>query len=214
MPEMQTIHLMQPIVTACVVDPEQWQIADCSLRIEPAPANPPSDDSAADNGLPGAAEALPHPPAEDLTRELQEQKNELARLLETVNGVAAGLHKSYEQMLASNHGEIAKLAIEIARKILMSKAGKGDYEIQTIVEEALKYAPTRQNVVVHLHPEDLPRCQQLQGENPQSPLAELEFTADWSIGRGECLVETPKGIVQSFIEEHLEHISGALQKVQ
>jgi flagellar biosynthesis/type III secretory pathway protein FliH len=209
MPEMQTIHLMQPIVTASVVDPEALRIADCDpgsesgvtpLRIEPPASNPQSE--------------IHHPKSDDLQKELQQQKDELARLVETVNGVAAGLHRSYEQMLASNHGEIAKLAIEIARKILMSKAGKGDYEIQAIVEEALKQAPTRQNVVVRLHPEDLPRCQQLQRENPQSPLAELEFVADWSIGRGECLVETPKGIVPSFIEEHLEHISGALQKVQ
>jgi flagellar assembly protein FliH len=193
MPEMQTIHLMQPIVTASVVDPE-------ALRIEPPASNPQSE--------------IHNLKSDDLQKELQQQKDDLARLVETVNGVAAGLHKSYEQMLASNHGEIAKLAIEIARKILMSKAGKGDYEIQAIVEEALKQAPTRQNVVVRLHPEDLPRCQQLQRDNPQSPLAELEFAADWSIGRGECLVETPKGIVPSFIEEHLEHISGALQKVQ
>ena len=149
-----------------------------------------------------------------MPQELQQQKDELARLLETVNGIADGLHKLHEQTLASNRGEIAKLAVEIARKILMYKVGKGDYEIQAIVEEALKQAPTRQNVVVRLNPEDLPRCQQLQRENPQSPLAELEFTADWSIGRGECLVETPKGIVQSFIEEHLERISEALQKVQ
>ncbi|MCX5645668.1 MAG: FliH/SctL family protein [Phycisphaerae bacterium] len=200
MSPMQIINLMQPIATACVVDPEQLRMADGGWRMEPAPTNPQSE--------------IRNPQSEDLTRELQEQRNKLARLLETVNGVAAGLHRSYEQMLASNHGEIAKLAVEIARKILMYKAGKGDYEIQAIVEEALQQAPTRQNVVVRLHPEDLPRCQQLQRENPQSPLAELEFTADGSLGRGECLVQTPKGIVQSFIEEHLERISGALQKVQ
>ena len=200
MPQMPTISLMQPIATAYVVDPEQLRIADDGLRIEPPAPNPQSE--------------ICHPPLEDLLQELQEQKNELARLVETVNGVAAGLGRSYEQMLASNHGEIAKLAVEIARKILMYKAGKGDYEIQAIVEEALKQAPTRQNVVVRLHPEDLPRCQQLQRENPQSPLAELELTADGSLGRGECLVQTPKGIVPSFIEEHLERISGALQKVQ
>jgi flagellar biosynthesis/type III secretory pathway protein FliH len=197
---MQTINLMQPIATACVVDPEQLRMADCELRIEPPTSNPQSE--------------IQNPPSKDLSKDLQEQRAELALLLETVNGVAAGLNKSYEQMLASNHGEIAKLAVEIARKILMYKASKGDYKIQAIVEEALKQAPTHQNVVVRLHPEDLPRCQQLQRENPQSPLAELEFTADWSIGRGECLVETPKGIVQSFIEERLERISGALQKVQ
>lgn len=208
MPQMPTISLTQPIATAYIVDPEQLQTTDggpgsksgvTTLRIEPPAPNPPS--------------ALRQQQLDDLQKELQQQKDALAQLLGTVNSIAAGLGKSYEQMLASNHGEIAKLAVEIARKILMHKAGKGDYEIQAIVEEALKQAPTRQNVVVRLHPEDVPRCQQLQRENPQSPLAELEFTADGSIGRGECLVQTPKGIVPSFIEEHLEHISGALQKV-
>jgi len=82
------------------------------------------------------------------------------------------------------------------------------------VEEALKESPTRRNIVVHLNPEDVAPCRELQRQNPQSPFAGLEFTADRSIGRGECLVETPKGIVTSFIEEHLERISEALQKVQ
>ena len=65
-----------------------------------------------------------------------------------------------------------------------------------------------------LNPEDLPGCRKLQEEGPENPFTELELTADWSIGRGECLIETPKGIVKSFIEEHLERIGEALQKVE
>jgi flagellar biosynthesis/type III secretory pathway protein FliH len=186
MTQMPTIHLIQPIAAVSVMDAAQ-------LRVEPARANPPSNDPAPES-----------PP----------QSAELARRLEIVNGLAAGLHQLHEQTLAHNRTEIARLAVEIARRILMWKTGQGDYEIQAIVEEALKRAPTRQNVVVHLNPEDLSRCQQLQQANPQSPFAELELTADWSIGRGECLVETPKGIVKSIIEEHLEHISEALEKVE
>ncbi len=198
MSQMPTIHLSQPITAVSVMDAEQLRIADCGLRIEPAPTDPKSE--------------IRNPPSED--PESQPQKAELARLLEIVNGLAAGLRKLQEETLAGNRAEIARLAVEIAHRILMYKVGQGDYEIQAIVEEALKRAPTRQNVVVRLNPEDVPRCQELQKENPQSPLAELEFTADWNIGRGECLVETPKGIVRSFVEEQLEHISEALQKVE
>ncbi len=191
MSQMPTIHLRQPITAVSVIDAEQ-------LRIEPAAANPKSE--------------VGNPPSEG--PESRPQRAELARRLEIVNGLVGGLRKLHEETLAGNRTEIARLAVEIARRILMYKVGKGDYEIQAIVEEALKRAPTRQNVVVRLNPEDVPLCQQLQEENPQSPLAELEFTADWNIGRGECLVETPKGIVRSFIEEHLEHIGEALQKVE
>jgi flagellar assembly protein FliH len=193
MTQIPTIHLRQPIATASVIDAEQ-------VRIEPAATDPESE--------------VRHPPAPDPDAEFQPQRAELARLLEIVNGLAGGLHQLHEQTLVHNRTEIARLAVEIARRILMYKTGKGDYEIQAIVEEALKRAPTRQNVVVRLNPEDVSRCQQLQKDNPQSPFAELELTADWNIGRGECLVETPKGIVKSFIEEHLDHIREALEKVE
>ncbi len=200
MPQMPTIHLMQPIAAVSVVDARPGPMAAGGAPAEPAVAPPKT--------------ASQNPSSKDPNAESQRQKAELARLLEIVNGLAGGLHQLHEQMLVRHRAEIARLAVEIARKILMSKVDKGDYEIQAIVEEALKGAPTRQNVVVRLNPEDVSRCQQLQKDNPQSPFAELEFTADWSIGRGECLVETPKGIVRSFLEEHLEHISEALQKVE
>lgn len=207
MSPMPTIRLPKPIATA---------------RVGAASPTPARGDSARAEGLGDdgtqrtARDDAPRyePPAADLIRDLQQQQAELAQLLQTVNGLAHSLRQFHEQTLADQHAEIAKLAVAIARRILIHKVDKGDYEIQAIVEEALKQAPTRQNVFVRLNPEDLPRCQQLQQENPQSPLAELELMPDWNIGRGECLVETPKGVVKSFLEEHLEHISEAMQRVE
>jgi len=146
--------------------------------------------------------------------ELDRQKGQFSQSCQTVNAIAANLDKLYQETLADNRADIVKLAVEIARKILHYKVSQGDYDIQAIVEEALKRAPARQNVVIRLNPEDLEPCQRYQQENPGNPFAELAFTADWSVGRGECLVETPKGIVKSFIEEHLEHIAEAFQKVE
>jgi flagellar biosynthesis/type III secretory pathway protein FliH len=149
-----------------------------------------------------------------MAAELERQKGRFSQSCQTVDAIAANLGKLYQDTMANNHADIVKLAVEIARKILKHKVSQGDYDIQAIVEESLKRAPTRQNIVIRLHPEDLGPCQRYQQENPGNPFAELVFTADWSVGRGECLVETPKGIVKSFIEEHLEHISEALQKVK
>jgi flagellar assembly protein FliH len=200
MTQVPTIHLRQPITAVSVIDAGQLRIADCRLQIRDRQGDPPPE--------------IRSPQSDDPGQALPSQKDELDRLLQTVGGIADSLRRLYEKTVEDHRAEIARLAVEIARRILMDKVGKGDYEIQAIVEEALKRAPTRQNVIVRLNPEDVPRCQQLQQADPQSPFAELEFAADWSIGRGECLVETPKGIVQSFLEEHLEHISEALQKVE
>ncbi len=204
-----TINLMRPITAACVVPERSGGIVNTE-GLGAGPAECERGHSQA------ALEDIPRSSSfsEDVQKELQGQRNELVRLLAALNGITDSLHHLHEQTVTSYPAEIAKLAVEIARRILMHKVGQGDYEIQAIVEETLKETPTCQNIVVHLHPDDLAPCQALQRENPQSPFAGLELTADRTIGRGECLVETPKGIVKSFLEEHLERISEALQRVR
>ncbi len=201
MPQMLTINLAQPIAAVRII-----HAADTGGNDRRASQSVQEGSSAAGTMM----QADQH----RLTAELEQQKAELAGLCQTVGSIADGLGKLHEGLLANNHAEIAALAVEIARKILMHKVAKAEYDIQAIVAEALKRAPTRQNIVVRLNPEDLPGCRQLREQSPEGPLAELELTADWSIGRGECLIETPKGIVKSFIEEHLERIGEALQKVE
>jgi len=148
------------------------------------------------------------------TEALKQQKKSLAQLGETINTLAARLNDLHQQTVERHRADIASLAVEIARKILTRKIDQGEYDIQTIIEEALKCAPARQNLVVRVNPEDLATCQQFQQANPGTQFAELELVADWSIARADCLVETPKGIVKSFVEEHLARIGEALEKAQ
>jgi flagellar biosynthesis/type III secretory pathway protein FliH len=202
MPEVATVNLPRPIQTVRIVG----TAVGADGR---APGHPDLPPPSAEH-----IEAAVQAERQRLQSELHQQKEQIGQLCRTVGALADGLQKVYTDTLAGQRAEIARLAVEIARKILVHKVGRGEYDIQAIVEEALKRSPTRQNIVVRLHPEDLPRCQQLQQENPETPFADLEFTADWSIGRGECLVETPKGIVKSFVEEHLEQIAEALAQVE
>ncbi len=148
------------------------------------------------------------------TRDEGRSKAEIAQLCQTLNGLIGELNHFYEQVLATHKEEIAKLSVEIANKVLMQKVQKSDYQIEAIVKEALKNAPARQHMLVHLNPEDLSVCQKLQQDDPGSAFAGIKFIADPSIGRAECLLETPKGIIKSFIEQHLERISEALTKVE
>ncbi len=176
-------------------------------------------------GHEGVAQAPPMPAAvpptgmtqadeHRISEAMKRQQDDLVQLCQTVNGLAAKLNDLHQQTVAQHRSDIAKLAVEIARKILTHKVNKGEYDIQAIVEEALKRAPTRQNLVVRVNPEDLTTCQQCQQENPGTQFAELDLVADWGIARADCLVETPKGIVKSFVEEHLARIGEALEKAQ
>jgi flagellar biosynthesis/type III secretory pathway protein FliH len=69
-------------------------------------------------------------------------------------------------------------------------------------------------VVVHLNPEDFVQCQKLQQDDTAGTLAGVKFVSDPNIGRAECLLETPKGMIESFINEHLEQIDQALKKAE
>ncbi len=145
---------------------------------------------------------------------LEAQKAALLHTCQIINNVADKLNKFNEKVITEHKEEIAKLSVEIARKILVQKVEKGDYEIESIVKEALKNVPTRQDVEVRLNPEDLEQCQKTLNDELKSMLSGIKLISDPDIKRAECSIKTPKGTIQSFIDEHLEQIGEALEKVK
>jgi len=149
-----------------------------------------------------------------LSGDSQAKDTVFSQTCQTLKALTDKLNQFYDKLFAGHKEEIAKLSVEIARKILAQQVQNGDYEIESIVKEALKNAPTRQDVVVHLNPEDHLLCQKAQQDEPNGSFAGIKFVSDQNIGRAECLLETPKGIIESLIEEHLERISKALKTIK
>lgn len=164
-------------------------------------------------GLGDSAAGQPTGASQAAMREAEAQKAAFSQVNQALREAAGRLNEFYETSFSAHKGEIAKLAVEIARKILAQKVENGDYEIQLIVKEALSNAPSRDDVVVHLNPEDLSQYEKLQKEDPAGELTGVKFVGDANIGRAECQLETPKGIIESIIEQHLEEVGRALAKV-
>ena len=142
--------------------------------------------------------------------DLEIQKQRYEQAMQVIEAAAEKLHRVYEKMIVEHRQAIAKLAVEIARKILAQKVKDGDYQIELIIQEALNNSPTRQNVVVRLNPQDLARCQQMQ--QGDGAFASVKLVADPDIGPAQCVIDTPKGKVESLIDEHLEQVARALAK--
>jgi flagellar biosynthesis/type III secretory pathway protein FliH len=149
-----------------------------------------------------------------LMQDLEAQKAAFSQACQTLNGVIAKLNQFYDKVYVEHKEEIAKLSVEIARKILMQKVEDGNYEIESIIKEALKNAQGHQDVVVHLNPEDLAKCQKAQQDEPSGALAGIKLVSDPNIGRAECVLENPEGIIKSLIGENLERIGKALKKAE
>ena len=163
------------------------------------------------NGATGDATATS---AEGKEAELLRVQKEMAQVCQALQDAVNKVNEFQENLFKEHKEQIAKLSVEIARKILVQKVQEKDYEIETIIEEALKNAPTRQDVVVHLNPEDLVQCQKVQQDDATGTLAGVKFVSDPNIGRAECLLETPKGIIESLIDERLERIGKALKTAE
>ncbi len=146
--------------------------------------------------------------------ELKAQKNLYSDVCRTVQNLADKLNQFYEKIFVEQSEEIARLSVEIARKILMQKVQDGDYKIESVIKEILKNAPTHQDLVVRLNPQDIADCQKIQQNDGGNELTGVKLVADANIGRAECVLESPKGIIKSLIDENLEQIGKALKKTE
>jgi flagellar biosynthesis/type III secretory pathway protein FliH len=142
------------------------------------------------------------------------QNQKLEPVFEALNSAAAKLKHLQENIIKEHKEQIAKLAVEIARKVLMQEIKEGDYKIEAIIQEALDNVPTLQDVMVHLNPEDFAQCQISEAENDVEVFKDIKLVPDPNVGKAECLVETPKGVIESVIEEHLDNIVKALTNTE
>ncbi len=147
-----------------------------------------------------------------LAAELEAQKNLYAQVCQTLEKIADKMNTLYEEVYVQQGQQIARLSVEIARKILMQKVQDGDYEIESIIKEILKNAPSKQDVVVRLSPKDYEYCKKIQNEQNDNAFRGILFVSDDGVGNAECVLESPGGIIKSVIDEHLEEITKALVK--
>lgn len=143
---------------------------------------------------------------------LELQKQQLERLCLNLQEVVNRLNDSYKKIFSDHKEQIAKLSVEIARKILAQNQDQGEYEIESIIQEALKHVPSLEDVTIYLNPDDLLSWQKKQEEGCGNIPERLNLVADSDIGAAECRIETPKGVIESIIAKHLERIEEALKK--
>jgi flagellar biosynthesis/type III secretory pathway protein FliH len=142
-------------------------------------------------------------------------KHEHARLLQLNRALREAVNRVSEietKLMREYKDQIAKLSVAIAGRIVAKKVEQGDYAIEAILRQAMESSPSRQDVVAHLNPVDLATYEALMEANPSERLGGVTFVADSAVGRAECVLETPKGVIESLIERHLEHMGEALKE--
>lgn len=159
----------------------------------------------------------PAKPADDaavveMRQRLEAERAGLDQARRALASGAAQLAQMESDLVRQAEGQVLELALEIAAKVLMQEIRADRYEIDPIVKEALRHAPTRREVVVRLHPDDLARCGQ--GSSPPAESGDVQLVADPSVPRAGCVVETPEGVVESALDAHLATLGEALRGLE
>lgn len=160
----------------------------------------------------GAAAGTSQLDQSQLLQQLQTQEKELDSLCSQFKNVVDTLGKMQSELFDKHKEDVAHLAVEIARKVLAGKIDEGDYQIESIIKQALENAPVQEDIVVRLNPQDYSQIEDLLKTPLMDSAQGVTFVADAKISLAQCVLETPKGIIESFIDEHLDRITEALKK--
>lgn len=148
-------------------------------------------------------------PSEAQTQQIQEQLDKLAQTRQALESAGEQFETVCANFLVEAKTKVVDLALDIAKKILMQEIEADNYKIDPIIRQALLHIPARQEVVVHLHPDDLAACEMASNDG-EAKAGTIRFISDHTIRRAECILETSQGIVDSNAEKHLEQIGQAL----
>lgn len=144
--------------------------------------------------------------------ELDAERQRLQQARRALQDAAGQLDRLRQDLLKEAEAQLVDLAVNIAAKILAQEIQAGRYEIEPIVAEALKGVPPRQEVVVHLHPDDFAACRP--GERDDGDGACVRFVSDPDIRPAECIIETPEGIVEAAVETQLNGAAEVLKALE
>lgn len=146
--------------------------------------------------------------------QVQHQMQQLKHLMAALHQAIEQMEQLRQQWFISHRQHIARLCVQIAEKILCQRIAAGDYDIQTIIANALQAVPPAQKIVIRLNPNDLKTLQSQQAQNELILPPQTEFLPDWSIRQAECVIETDIGNVEYLIQHHLKQIEQVLSSLE
>lgn len=124
----------------------------------------------------------------------------------------AELDRLKKELESSAEKDAVKLAFAIAQKIVYHELAAREETIFELVHEALKQVPDWKSAVIRVSPSDYERIKQKTAVFSDDPdaLEELRMQPDPSISDGDCIIDTPFGMIDARVEKRLQAVEAAL----
>lgn len=162
---------------------------------------------------------------EEIFRQTREQalideKNEIdsnyrpmvEQAFEDFGKVIESTQLALSKMLEDNRDDLIDLALQVARRLIHRVQDEDRELVLRTVEEALKRARERQQVTLHVHPDDLKilEIHKLDLIHKFDDIKTVQLEVDRRVDRGGVRIETPSGIIDARIRTQVDEIMRAV----
>lgn len=146
---------------------------------------------------------------------LEEAQKQEAELSQYLGKVIKGVMDSRSSMLFQLEGELLKLSIDIAERILKKEISTNVSKcLEKQLKGCIKSLHREVPVVLRLNPLDVEIMGEIirNDENIEDQLEGIKIVEDSRVERGGCVLETEKGMLRAEILKSLERVSQALER--
>jgi len=185
--------------------PEQLELAEQEVLSEP-------------EGITLTEEELDQRLRESFQSGLQEGKNLAERGLLTVcdslRTAAEELHALREKVVRESEDEIIKLIMMVAAKVIQREVAQDRQRILAdVVKAATANISARDEVFIHLHPDDYAHVTTRKDSLHKESLPErTQFKSDPDVLPGGCRIDTEMGTIDASFDSQLDEIFRRLQE--
>lgn len=132
----------------------------------------------------------------------------LSSTLAALQSAADQLHAQRDRWLEQSQNEAVRLGIAIAERLFRRTLVLQPETVLDLVRSALDWTAPSERLRIRLHPEDRELIEAAKG----SLLADrnIEFLADDTLSRGDCVLETPNGQTDARLDVVLQRIAEEL----
>ena len=154
---------------------------------------------------------------EPLTLPASEPLPAVSRVDPRVQSALAALHAATEQLhtqrdrwLDQCQTETIRLGVAIAERLLRRTLTTHPEAVIDLVRSALEWSVGADHLSIRLHPADAELVTSVTASLQTETCATLDFVADKSLARGDCIVETPNGQIDARHEVLAQRIADEL----
>lgn len=141
------------------------------------------------------------------------EKRKMEEVRKQINEMFVGLRDLKSRIYAEAEGELLKLVMLIARKVIGEEIRTNSGVIGNTIRSAMKFLSDKRKVRIILNPDDMDEVKKLLPDiSAITKGGHFQLSEDKAVKRGGCILETGFGRINAGIEDQLKNLEEEIER--